>query len=221
MISLHGFASSNYYNIVKHVLMHKQIPFNEVVDYGGTEEYLAVSPVGKVPAITTEKGEHLSESSVCCDYLEETYPDNPLYPSDSYARNHVRQIMKISELYLELPARRFLVNFFSNTEPPQSVKAEVAETMDRGVGAMKRLCRFDPYLAGDQVTMADIYVRYVLKVATLGASSQLKRDLIAEIPGLDAWCPLMDETDIARKIDADSAANQPEFLAYIQKRLGG
>ena len=27
MITLHGFAFSNYYNIVKHVLMHKQLPF--------------------------------------------------------------------------------------------------------------------------------------------------------------------------------------------------
>ena len=29
MITLHGFPFSNYYNIVKHVLMHQQIPFME------------------------------------------------------------------------------------------------------------------------------------------------------------------------------------------------
>ena len=220
MITLRGFAASNYYNIVKHVLMLKEIPFEEVLDFGGTEEFLAISPVGKVPAITTARGEHLSESSVCCDYLEETYPEHPLYPEDSYARARVRQIMKVAELYLELPARRFLVHLFSNTPAPDALKADAGETLDRGVGAMKRLCSFQPWLAGETLTLADIYVHYVLKVATMAASSQLQRDLYQEIPGLGDWEQLMTDTEIARKIDADNAANQPEFFAYVQKRLG-
>ena len=91
MITLHGFSYSNYYNIVKHVLMHKGIPFEEDLQYGGEEAYLAISPLGKIPAITTEQGGHLSESSVCCDFLEETYPEQPLYPTDVFGRARVRQ----------------------------------------------------------------------------------------------------------------------------------
>ena len=83
MITLHGFPYSNYYNIVKHVLLYKDIPFVEDIQYGGTDEYLAISPAGKIPAMTVEDGVALSESSVCCDYLEETYPDKPLYPADN------------------------------------------------------------------------------------------------------------------------------------------
>jgi glutathione S-transferase len=73
MIKLHGFAYSNYYNIVKHVLLHKGIPFTEDLQFGGTEDYLALSPVGKIPSMTTDDGGNLSESSVCCDYLEEAF----------------------------------------------------------------------------------------------------------------------------------------------------
>ena len=47
MITLHGFSASNYYNIVKYVLLYKQIPYEEHVIYGGGDEWLAVSPVGK------------------------------------------------------------------------------------------------------------------------------------------------------------------------------
>ncbi len=123
MITLHGFAYSNYYNIVKHVLILKGISFKENLVYGGGDEWLAISPAGKIPAITTAQGGHLSESSVCCDYLEETYPEVPLYPSDSFSRNVVRQIMKVAELYLELPSRRLIPFYFRATEAPEALQA--------------------------------------------------------------------------------------------------
>ena len=220
MITLHGFPFSNYYNIVKHVLLHKQIPFEEHIVYGATEDYLAISPTGKVPALTTEAGKHLSESSVGCDYLEETYPLNPLYPSDSYERARVRQIMKVSELYLELPARRFIPFVFGNRTAPEELKAEVRATLQRGVDAMTRLCSIDPYLAGSSLSMADIYVRYVLKVVAGPGSSTLGWDIVGAVPGLTEWSRMMDAGDIARRVDADQEANAPEFFAYVAKMLG-
>ena len=78
MITLHGFAASNYYNIVKHALLYKELPFQENLMFAGSDELLRVSPVGKVPAITTDEGVTLSESSVICDFIEETYPAIPL-----------------------------------------------------------------------------------------------------------------------------------------------
>ena len=33
--------------------MHKQIPFVEELTYGGGEEWLAISPLGKIPGLTT------------------------------------------------------------------------------------------------------------------------------------------------------------------------
>ena len=71
MITLHGFAASNYYNIVKHALLYKGIPFQEDLLYAGSDDLLTVSPVGKVPAITMPDGFNLSESNVICDFLEE------------------------------------------------------------------------------------------------------------------------------------------------------
>ena len=40
MITLHGFAYSNYYNIIKHVLLYKNIPFTESLQYGANEQCL-------------------------------------------------------------------------------------------------------------------------------------------------------------------------------------
>src|SRR3546814_4191543 len=89
MIILYGFPYSNYHNIVKHALLQKGIAFEERLEYPKSEVMQAVNPIGKVPAMTTESGMHLSESSVLVDYLEEAYPQHPLYPEDPEARAQV------------------------------------------------------------------------------------------------------------------------------------
>ena len=220
MTTLHGFPSSNYYNIVKHVLLYKGIPFEEDLQYGGTDEFLGLSPVGKIPALTTEHGGHLSESSVCCDYLEETCPDLPLYPTDSFTRNYVRQIMRVSELYLELPCRRLMPFIFSNTPAPEVLQEEIRGVVERGLGAMTSLCEFEPYLAGPEMTMADIYVRYVLKVVDMAGAAKLEWNIIGSVPGMAEWNKMMADCAISRTVDADQAANMPEFLAVIKERFG-
>lgn len=220
MTTLHGFPSSNYYNIVKHVLLYKGIPFEEDLNYGGTDEFLDISPAGKIPALTTEQGGHLTESSVCCDYLEETYPDNPLYPTDSFTRNYVRQIMKVSELYLELPCRRLMPFIFGKSPAPESLQEEIRGVVERGLEAMTRLCEFEPYLAGADMTMADIYLRYVLKVVEMAGASKLEWDIIGGVPGMAQWYEMMADSDISRTVDADHAANVPEFMGVIKERYG-
>lgn len=219
MITLHGFSYSNYYNIVKHVLMYKNIPFVENTQYGGNDDYLKLSPAGKIPALTTDLGVNLSESSVCCDYLEETYPDKPLYPTDSAARAKVRQIMKISELYLELPCRRLIPFVLTKAAAPELVAGEVRTVVERGVGALNRVGTFDPYICGADLTMADIYLRYVMSVVDMVAAAVLKWDIGDQINGMKEWQILMADSQISQKVDADRLANQDEFFAYIQTRM--
>jgi len=215
MITLHGFSASNYYNLVKHVLLYKQLPFQENLVYAGSEALLAVSPVGKVPAITTAEGLNLSESSVICDFLEETYPEIQLYPQDNGERAVVRQIMKIAELYFELPCRRFIPYVFSGTDAPESLKVEVREVLTRGIIALNHLCQFTPWVAGNDFTMADIYVYYVNQIVIKFGASQLDWDILADIPGMKVWNDSMGESEIAQKIAADRDANMPELIEKV------
>lgn len=221
MITLHGFASSNFYNAVKYVLLYKQIPFEENEVFGGGEEWLAISPVGKVPAITTADGQHLSESSVICHYLEEVYPDTPLYPENPAEKARVRQIMKIAELYLEVPSRRMVGYHFSGKPAPEPLKSEVRHVIKRGIGAMQRLCQFSPWIAGEQFTMADIYVHYINAVVGQIGSRELEWDILGEISGMREWRERMKDSDIARKVEQERAENVPRFEAYIKEYMAG
>ena len=215
MLTLHGFPFSNYHNIVKHALMLKGIPFEEHIVYPNSPEMMAVNPTGKVPAMTTEAGDSLSESSVLLEYIEEAYPDMPLYPADPAARGKVRQLMKVVELYLELPARRLLPAVLGKATIPDTTLEEVRSVLGRATRSLNSLATFSPYAMGTELTLADIYLRYALSIPKMVGPSMLDWDVMAEVPGLAEWDAMMAGTDIAKSIDADQKANTAEFMALI------
>jgi glutathione S-transferase len=215
MLTLHGFPYSNYYNMVKHALLLKGVPFSENSVYTSSPELVALSPVEKVPVLTLESGENLSESSVLLDYLEDAYPDTPLYPSDALARARVRRLMKISELYLDLPARRLLPGLFGNVAVDESVKGEVRATFDKAIRSIATLASFSPYVAGDTLTLADICLRYALVIPKMVGPRFLDWDPAAELEALQKWEALMADSDVSRKVDADHRGNEAEFMARI------
>ena len=55
-----------------------------------TPDYLALNPQGLVPALVSEKGEVLTQSLAIIEWLDETYPEPPLLPKDSFQRARVR-----------------------------------------------------------------------------------------------------------------------------------
>ncbi len=219
MIVLHGFPYSNYHNIVKHTLMLKGVEFEERITYPGAPELLAVNPTGKVPAMTTAQGTSLGESSVLVEYLEDAYPDNSLYPQNPEEKAKVRQVMKVAELYLELSARRLLPFAMTKSAPPKELVAEVKSVLDRGTAALSTLAVFKPYVCGDTLTLADVYLRYALAIAKLVGPSFLQWNVLESVEGLSQWDAMMADSDISKKIDADQAANAEEFMAYVSGQM--
>lgn len=215
MLVLHGFPFSNYHNIVKHTLLSKGIPFEEHIAYPGSPELMAVSPAGKAPAMTTEKGTDLSESSVLVEYLEDAYPQSPLFPTEPDAKAKVRQLMKVSELYLELPARRLLPALLGNATFDDATLEEIRATLDRGTRSLIELAQFSPFVAGSELTLADIYLRYALAIPIMVGPTHLKWNVLEVVPGLASWYTMMAESDISKSIDADLQANTADFMAYI------
>ena len=52
-------------------------------------EYLRINPKGVVPTLVHD-GMIVPESTVICEYVEETFPDRPIYPQSPYERSRVR-----------------------------------------------------------------------------------------------------------------------------------
>jgi len=224
MLKLHGFSASNYYNVAKLALLEKGVPFEEVKVYTGAgpgyrPDFLASSPLGKVPCLETDEG-FLSESRCIVDYVERALPGPALYPRAAFAQAKLLELTQIIDLYLELPARRVLPNLFSRKPPPERIAQEVLEVVSKGADAVRQLAAFDTNLLGEQFTAADIAAVIHFPVVRRITKTVLDRDPLGEVPGLTGYLERMEQRPTVQRVRADQDANYPEFIAHLQSRYG-
>ena len=108
MIKLYGLRMSNYYSLVKAVMIEKGLKFEEVkAPPTQKEDNLARSPMGKMPSIEIN-GKYLSESLAIVSYLERIQPEPALLPADPIAAAKALELTLHIKLDVELTARRLL-----------------------------------------------------------------------------------------------------------------
>lgn len=98
---------------VRLVLEYKQLPYElHLLSLQNGElkqpEYLAINPHGKVPALVDDDFA-LWETSTIIEYLEERYPEYPVFPSNLKNRAIARRLSAEAHSYL-YPALRKLMN---------------------------------------------------------------------------------------------------------------
>ncbi|WP_299084638.1 glutathione S-transferase [uncultured Paraglaciecola sp.] len=215
MLTLYGFDVSNYFNMIKLGCAIKGIEYKTVILYPNqSSEYLDKSPMGKVPALETEQGV-LTETNVILEYLDEAYPNNPLYPGDAFAKAKIREMVKMAELYLELPARRCHPAVFFGQEVDELTKKQAKRALYKGIEGMARCAQFSPYLAGEQLTAADIVFLYSADLAALVAGKLFDFDLLALAPGAKELMAKLNQREDVKKIAEDRKVANVAFKQYI------
>ena len=208
MLTLCGFAISNYYNKVKLVLLEKGLPFDEqlVMTRSKDEAVLSASPLGKVPFLRTEHGS-LCESQVIVDYLEAAYPNPPLVPADPFAAAKVRELTTFIDLHLELVARELYPLAFFGGTVDDATKERVRKQLTRQIGGFKRLAKFSPYVAGEQFTLADCAAFVSLPLVGMATKIALGEDMLASA-GVDwkTYTRMIGERPSAQRVVADRKA---------------
>ena len=213
MLKLHGFAVSNYFNMVRIALETKGIPYEVVQRFPSQDEdWLSLSPIGKVPCLETPDGT-LAETIVILEYLEDSFPDKPLIPGTPFEKGLTRQLMQMIKLYIELPARRLYPGVFFGGKNSDAVVEEVKPVLEKGVRALNVLGRFDPYLMGAEPTAADFMLMYSLDLATAVARKTYDWDMLADIKGSKALLDRLNEDPIAQRIEKEKQAQMAEFLS--------
>ncbi|MDP2133179.1 MAG: glutathione S-transferase [Sulfuritalea sp.] len=217
-ITLCGFSVSNYYNKVKLSLLEKGIPFTEAVVFPSqSEELLSESPMGKVPFMRTPKGV-LSESQVLTEFIEDTWPEPPLYPRDGFARARCRELIEHIELHLELPARRLYTEAFFNGTVSDETKQEVAPLLEKGLRSLARLARFAPFIAGENFTHADCAAWVHLPLVSQATRKIYGRDFVDEfLPQGKAYLKIISERAHAQKVNDDRKAAMEAYMSRPKK----
>ena len=190
MIKLYGAPISNYYNMVKVALIEKGLDFEEVLTPPSQDPaYLNQSPMGKIPCIETPDG-FLSESLPILEYLESLESDAPLLPLDAFAQAKAKEISQVIELNVELVARRGLGGLRGKPVADLTI-SEMQRDLPKGCAAVARLTQFGPFICGETFTYADIVGFFSLILANRIAIAVADTDLMALIPGAQAWFEMM------------------------------
>ena len=184
-----------------------------------SDAFLAKSPRGKVPALETPHG-YLAEASVIMEYLEDLGQGKPLLPSDPYERAKVRELVKQIEIYIELPARSCFAEALFGGTLPDAIKAKAKDELIAGFAAIKRQARFAPYMAGAELTLADIMFYFAADLASTVAQRLFGLPLLDELPGARSLLDKLGGNPHLQKIKAARDAALPAFVAGVQAKMG-
>jgi len=210
MLKLCGFPISNYYNKVRIALLEKGVAHAAEADCRPSQkdEFLERSPMGKVPFVELDGGVRLVESQAICEYLEDAYPQKPLYPRDPLARAKVRELIIVVELHLELVARRLYRQAFFGGTISDEMKAMTEKDLGKGVRALGRLVKFSPYIAGADLTLADCAAFVHLPLVTLSTKIIYGRDFLEGMAQVKPYLKMLGERPAFARVNEDRKSAQ-------------
>ncbi len=145
MITLYQFGNSVCCQKVRITMAEKGLDWETVeIDLFKSEQYdpkyLALNPKGVVPTIVHE-GKPVIESTLICEYLDETFPDPPLMPPDPWGRTKMRLWSKMVDegLHEGVTEISFSAMF---RERMKAMPEPIREARFRNVGDPRRRDRF-------------------------------------------------------------------------------
>jgi maleylacetoacetate isomerase len=118
-------------------------------------EFLKINPAGQIPTLMIN-GKAYGESMAMLEYLEETYPQNPILPQDPESRMFVRQLA-LTIVAGTHPLQNMHPQQYHSPDPTERKKF-AQHFIKRGLSFYeKRITQSaGSYSFGGQVTMADI-----------------------------------------------------------------
>lgn len=158
-------------------------------------DYLAINPLGTLPALQTDEGPLLTEGIAICAYLEAKFPDRPLMGTTSIERALVlswdhRIFVSLFEAFAEI-FRNGSPGFKDRALPGPTDIEQIPALVHRGRKRFRATLElFDrelenrPFLCGDQITFADIDLLVAVETARW-----VKEDLPPSLEKLSAWHP--------------------------------
>lgn len=143
--------------IVRWMLEETGAPYETVMlDYGPamqTPEYLAINPMGKVPAIRLDD-QVVTETAAICAFLADAFPAAGLAPPPAERAAYYRWLF-----FGAGPLEAAVTNAALGVEVPEDKRGMVGYgSLGRALDALERGVSATDFLAGTRFSAADVYV---------------------------------------------------------------
>ena len=166
-------------------------------------EFRAINPLMRVPALTLDSGDVLTQSLAIIEYLDETHPQPPLLPRDPIKRAQVRAAAQLIACDIHPLNNTSPLRYLKNTLGQEQAKIDAwyHHWIIEGFTALEAMIAPKPYAFSPDVTLADICI-----VPQVANARRLKvpLDAFPKIVGVDAACAKLPAFDKARP------ENQPD-----------
>lgn len=171
--------------IVRWMLEEIGCPYRtELLEYGTTmkgADYLAINPMGKVPAIV-HKGKVVTETAAICAYLADVYPEAGLAPSLDDRADYYRWIF-----YAAGPIEAAFANKAAGFEFPADKQGMAGYgNFELAVSTLEKAVAGRAFIAGDRFTAADVYVGSMVNFLIGFGILEPRPALVAYVDGLKA-----------------------------------
>jgi glutathione S-transferase len=134
------------------------VPYEKIKD----SDYLAVNPMGKVPAIR-HRGQVVTECAAICAYLADVFPEAGLGPREDEKADYYRWLF-----YAAGPVEQAVTNHYAKWDPsPEQQRMFGYGTYDRVVAVLDELLSRSEYVCGDRFTAADVYLGSAIMWGTM------------------------------------------------------
>ncbi|WP_454885143.1 glutathione S-transferase family protein [Sphingomonas oryzagri] len=174
----------------------------EVLDYGTTmkaPDYLAINPMGKVPAIT-HRGKVVTEGAAICAYLADAFPEAGLAPPPADRADYYRWLF-----FAAGPLDAAIVDkALDRSIPPERAAMVGYSGLEAVVDAIAVAIEGKAFIAADHFTAADCYVGACLSFHMRFASIERKPVFTAYVERLEARPAYL------RSIEIDGAMPPPK-----------
>ncbi len=143
--------------IARWMLEEVGAPYDQVLlDYGTTmkaPEYLAINPMGKVPAIV-HRGKVVTECAAICAYLADAFPDAGLAPPLDDRADYYRWLF-----FAAGPVEAAVINRALQWEVPADKQMMAGYGhFDAAMDGLETAIAGKTWICGDRFTAADVYV---------------------------------------------------------------
>ena len=127
-----------------------------ILDYDTTmkaADYLAINPMGKVPAIV-HRGKTVTEAAAICAYLADAFPDTNLSPPTDQRTDYYRWLF-----FAAGPVEAAISNKALGLVVPEERERSIGYgNFDQAIDTLEQAVSGGRWICGDQFTAADVYV---------------------------------------------------------------
>jgi glutathione S-transferase len=120
----------------------------------------------------------------------------------------VRELVTHIELHVELVARRLYGAVFFGGTASDETREQVKKDLAKGIRTLERLVRFDPFIAGRELSLADCAAFVHLPIVSLATKLAYGADALAGMSALKPYLKMLGERPAFAQVNADRKAAQ-------------